>query len=128
MPFQGKSLKVPWALLFAVKILASVAVTDVVVFPILRVLRVPLPQGYIPITCFEGGFITFIGVLLLLNSLSSKVAVANDRYVGFGTIRRGVRFVELKSEQKHIMRKRGTLMVIIGMLLFIPTLIVIINA
>jgi len=68
-----------------------------------------------------------IGVLLLLTSLSSEVALANDRYVGFGAVRRGIRFVEIKGEQKHVMRKRGVLMVIIGLLLSIPTLMVMIN-
>ena len=114
--------------MFAVKILLSVAVIDVVVFPILWVLRVPLPHGYTSIICFEGGFITILGVLLLLTSLFSRIALANDRYVGFGTTRRGLRFKELKSEQKHILRKRGILMVAVGLLLFIPTLMVIINA
>ena len=89
-----------------VKILVSVAAIDVVVFPILWVLRVPLLQVYIPVTCFEGGAIILIGILLLLNSLSSEVALVNDRYVGFGAIRRGIRFVEMKGEQKRIMRKR----------------------
>jgi len=124
---QGKWLKVSWALLFVVKILVSVAVIDVVVFPILWVLRASLPQVYIPITLFEGGAIMLIGVLLLLTSLSSEVALANDRYVGFGAVRRGIRFVEIKGEQKHVMRKRGVLMVIIGLLLSIPTLMVMIN-
>lgn len=121
-------MNIPWSLVFVIKIFIAVAVVDVAFLPILWSLRAPLPTLYVQMICLEGGLITLIGVLLLVNSLFSKVAMADDRYVGFGTIRRGIRFKELKSEQKHTMRKRGILMLTVGLLLFIPTLVAIINA
>lgn len=122
MYFLRKSLKIRWAFLFVAKILCFVAIVDIAVLPVLWILRVPLPQAYVPVTCGEGLFIALIGVLLLLNSLSSTVIQGDDRYAGFGTIRHGVRFRKLKDEEKHLMRKRGTVMVAIGMIMSIPTL------
>jgi len=117
-------LTIPWALLFVAKTIAAIAAIDVTLLPILWHLRAPLPQCYVPITCFEGGLIAAVGVLLLVNSLASKVALTDDRYVRLGVIRRGIRFKELKNHEKRSMRRRGILMVMIGLLLFVPTLIV----
>ena len=122
MSLLGKSMNVHWAFLFVAKVLCSVAIVDIAFLPILWILGVPLPQAYVPVTCGEGLFIALIGVLLLFNSLSSTISQTDDRYAGFGAIRRGVRFRELKDEEKRLMRRRGLLLVIIGMLMSVPTL------
>ena len=81
------SLKnVPWALVFVAKILGFVAIIDVVVFPILWILGVALPQVYISITCHEGFCFALISGLLLFTSLFSTVEQENHSYIGFGWV------------------------------------------
>jgi len=110
-------LKVPWVLRFVAKILGSVVVIDVAVIPILWVLRADLPLAYFSITSYEGLCITIIGGLLLFTSLFSTIEQENHKYLGFGTYRYGLRSKRLTNEQKHDMRLRGILMIIVGITL-----------
>lgn len=116
-PFHSFETKVPWALVFVTKILGFVAIIDVAVFPILWILRVALPQAYFPITFYEGFSITVIGVLVLFTSLFSTVEQPDDRYLGHGMYRYGIKFKKLSKEDKHDMRVRGILMILVGMIL-----------
>lgn len=127
-PVRPSKAKVSWALMFAAKILGFVAVVDVLVFPILWILRAEVPQAYIPIIGYEGFCISLIGGLLLFTSPFSTVEQENHRYLGFGTSRYGLRSRKLTKKEKHVNQQRGILMAIIGMLLFLfPMFIVILN-
>jgi hypothetical protein len=126
-PFRPFKTKVPWALVFVAKIFVSVAIIDAAVFPILWSLKAALLQAYIVITCFEGLCIILIGGLLLFTSLFSTIEQANHRYVGLGAYRYGLRSKKLKKEQKHAMRLRGILMIMVGILLSVPSLMVILK-
>ena len=121
---EVKLLEFPWALMFIAKILGSVAVLDVVVFPILWILRVSLLQAYFMITCVEGLCIILFGGLLLITSFFSTVEQSNHMYVGDRVIRYGMRSRKLKKEEKYALRQKGILTVIAGILLFLPTLVI----
>jgi hypothetical protein len=127
-PVRPSKAKVFWALIFVANILGFVAVVDVLVFPILWILRAEVPQAYITIIGYEGFCISLIGGLLLFTSLFSTIEQENHRYLGFGTSRYGLQSRKLTKEEKHVKRQRGILMVITGMLLFLfPILIAILN-
>lgn len=122
--FSGEDI--PWALTFVMKALVFLVIVNVGVLPVLLFLRIPL-GAYSLIIVFEGFCLVILGGYLVVMSLFSEYERYDYQYVGRGmsrSIRRDIVIRKLRREERKRMRRRGVIMIFLGLLLWAVELLV----
>ena len=113
---------VHWMLAFVMKVLGYIIALNLIILPILWILKIL--YLFTPILIYEGFFTAFIGVLQILGSFIYR---ENSIPYRWGT-RTGwfdfKKFAKLKPKERQRYRQEGTVMVIIGLILSVVTIIV----
>lgn len=111
-----------WLLAFAIKILGYLTAINLMILPILWILKIL--YLFTPILIYEGFFTTFVGILQILGSYIYREKGTTYR-LGFRTGWFNFKkFAELKPEERKRYTQEGKTMIMIGLILMVATIIV----
>lgn len=113
-----------WIIVFIMKILGCFVLFNLLVLPILWILKTL--YLFALILTYEALFIIIVGVLQILGSYIYRKNSIHSRWAGLGS-RTGwfnfEKFAKLKPEERMKYRQEGTIMIILGLTLLIVTTI-----
>ncbi len=113
-----------WIIVFVIKILGLFTILNLLILPILWILKTL--YLFALILTYEALFIVIVGVLQILGSYIYRKNSIHSRWAGLGS-RTGwfnfEKFAKLKPEERRKYRQEGAIMIILGLTLLIVTTI-----
>jgi|GEM_PF-2634620 len=113
-----------WIIVFIIKILGLFTILNLLILPILWILKTL--YLFALILTYEALFIIIVGVLQILGSYIYRKTSIHSPWAGLGS-RTGwfnfEKFAKLKPEERMKYRQEGTIMIILGLTLLIVTTI-----